>query len=226
MSYSNGPRIATDGLVLHIDAANTRSYPGSGTAWNDLSANQNNATLYSSPTYNTANKGSIVLNGSTQYGDIPNIASLNITGNISLETWIYPIGNSSVQNVISKSSQSQNTGYIYPRTDNGWTNSVFYLHIGGWSTLSATWPSRNAWHHTVGVYDGAKMYIYINGVLSTSKNQTGNISTNTNNLAIGNQPGFSEYYNGRVAKCAVYNRALSATEIKQNYNATKGRYNL
>ncbi len=70
MSFNYSPRIITDGLVLYLDAANTRSYPGSGTAWNDLSRSGNNGTLVNGPTFNSANLGSIVFDGTNDYSEV------------------------------------------------------------------------------------------------------------------------------------------------------------
>lgn len=227
MGLTHNASIVTDGLVFCLDAANRRSYSGSGTGWYDMSGNSNNGTLTNSPTFNSANNGSIVLDGLTNgsYVNVPNNTSLNISSAISLEAYIYPTKNSGTQNVICKSSLTQNSAYIYPRTDNGWSSSVFYLKPSNWVTLTATWPSINAWHHTIATYDGATMKIYINGQLASSKSQTGTITTNTNALSLGRQPGYSnEFYGGRIACARVYNRALSQAEITQNYNATRGRF--
>lgn len=226
MAYQNSPSVVTNGLVLCLDAGNTKSYAGTGTTWTDLSRNSNNGTLTNGPAFSVTNLGSIVFDGTDDYVDIANASSLNISTYITLEAWIYPTKNSGIQNVISKSSNGQNTGYIYPRTDAGWSSATFYLHTGSWATLTASWPSLSAWHHTAGVYDGAKMYIYINGGLAASQVKTGTITTNTNSLILGQQPGFTEFYGGRISTGRVYNRALAAPEILQNYNATKSRFGL
>lgn len=77
-----------------------------------------------------------------------------------MEAIIYPTKSSGTQNVICKSSSSQNNGYIYPRTDNGWVDSIFYLNTTtGWNTLATTWPSLNNWHHTIATWDGSTMKI-------------------------------------------------------------------
>jgi len=219
------PKIVTQGLVLNLDAGQQNSYRGSGTTWTDLSGNGNNGTLTNGPTYSSANGGSIVFDGTNDYVTIPDSNILDITTSISLESWLYATKSSGIQNVISKSTSWENNSYIYPRTDNGWGSAVFYLHTGsGFSTLSTSWPSRNTWHHTIATYDGSFMRIYINGSLSNSKVQSGTITTNNNSLTIGNQPAFNEYYGGRVSNAKIYNRALTAAEVLQNYNALRGRF--
>ena len=67
MSSKGGPDINENGLVLHLDAANNKSYPGSGTTWTDLSGNDNNGTLTNGPTFNASNMGSIALDGTNDY---------------------------------------------------------------------------------------------------------------------------------------------------------------
>ena len=88
---AHGPSIITQGLVLALDAADRNSYPGTGTAWTDLSGNGNNGTLTNGPTYNSANGGSIVFDGSNDYVNFSYNSSLNIGGlNITLSSWVRP----------------------------------------------------------------------------------------------------------------------------------------
>ena len=146
--------------------------------------------------------------------------TLDITTAITLEAWVYATKNSGVQNVINKSSNSSNNGYIFPRTDDGWGNAVFYLHVsGGFQTLSAAYPSLNAWHHLAATYDGATMKVYINGVLSASRAQTGTITTNANPLTLGNQTGFSEYFGGYGDEFRIWNIARTQTQIQDGMNS-------
>jgi hypothetical protein len=223
VGLAHSPSIVTNGLVLCLDAGNIKSYPGSGTTWTDLSGRGNTGTLTNGPTYSN---GAIVFDGVDDIVSIPDSDVLDITTSISLESWIYATKSTGIQNVICKSSFSQNNSYIYPRTDDGWTTATFYLGVPTFTTLIASWPSRDAWHHTVATYDGATMKIYIDGVLSNSKNQTGTISTNTNSLTIGDQPGYGEYYGGRVSGAKIYNRALTASEVQQNFSALRGRFGI
>jgi hypothetical protein len=87
MATKYSPKVVNDGLVLYLDAANTKSYPGSGATWYDLSGNDNNGELIANPEYNTANNGNIILNGSTQYVTCGNSSSLNLTSSGSLSIW-------------------------------------------------------------------------------------------------------------------------------------------
>ena len=205
----------TSNLVVNLLANDNLSYVGSGTNWIDISGNQNSASLINGPSWNST--GYFTFDGTDDYGSITDNSTVDITNQISLEATIYVTKSTGTQNVICKSSDSQNNGYIYPRTDNGWNSSVFYLNTGNWNTLAATWPSLNNWHHTIATWDGKTMKIYINGALSVSQSVSGTISTNSNPLTLGNQPGYSEYFGGRISSARVYNRALSATEVLQNY---------
>ncbi|MBL7699082.1 MAG: T9SS type A sorting domain-containing protein [Chitinophagaceae bacterium] len=156
--------------------------------------------------------------------DVVNIAdnnSLDITAAITLEAWVYATKNTGIQNVVAKSSQAINNGYIFPRTDNGWTNTVMYLHIGGsWRTLSAAYPSLNIWHHLAATYDGSMMRIFIDGVQAATAAQSGAIIANTNILAIGNQPGYSEFFGGTVDEVRIWNVARSQAQIAGNMNVS------
>lgn len=90
---------------------------------------QSAVTWATSPTQFSGN--AINFDGVDDVVDIPYNSSLNITNNITLEAWVYATKNTGVQDVICKSSYSQNTGYIFPRTNDGWANAVIYLYIGG-----------------------------------------------------------------------------------------------
>ena len=91
MGFYRGPNIVKDGLVLHLDAANYKSYPGSGTTWSDLSGNGNNGTLTNGPTFDSGNRGSIVFDGSNDFVYLSNPSSLAFgTGDFSIEIWCNP----------------------------------------------------------------------------------------------------------------------------------------
>ena len=234
MANLYGPKIVTSGLVLCLDAANTKSYPGTGTTWNDLSGNNNNGTLTNGPTFNSANQGGIVFDGvddyiaitinSTDFNDLTLACWVNIT-NIATDT----------QNFISL---GVNSSAIAANTDTNNFNLGWYSNLkwhtntknnGSWNSelnINSNLPVNNSWNYVVGTYStvgtSRKLYInssYIGG--DSLYNNPGAVSL----IRIGGGA-FGWKLIGRISNTQIYNRALSATEIAQNYNATKGRFNL
>jgi len=237
---AHSPSIVTQNLIFCVDAGNTKSYPGSGTTWTDLSGNSNTGTLTNGPTYSSANGGSFVFNGSTQYS-----SSSALSGSFASFTviiWFYPTSVANYQNPIDCNyAYNGSTGNLGPRLEInssgtlGWVysnatadNSSFYSHNIVSSGLSA-----NTWYCAGITYDGSTSTTYLNGS-STGLSRTA-YGTPTgfvgvmNNVTIGK--GFSlggaeRIFAGRVANVQIYNRALSTTEISQNFNALRGRYGI
>jgi hypothetical protein len=236
-TVGGGVNIVTDGLVLYLDAANTKSYPGSGTTWSDLSRSGNNGTLIGGPGYSGSNGGSIVFDGVNDYvtGSILNIS----VGCISM--WINP------NNTVNASS----TFYpILTLRYTGIVNSEWYISLGpatsqlvneyitvanaadGTRTGLADGGSllANNWHNLVFNVESGTYKIYINGVKKTEITAAGGVSQLNipNVIQIGALVRGVDIisYLGRISTTQIYNRALSATEIQQNYNATKTRFGL
>jgi len=165
--------------------------------------------------------GSLTFDGADDEVVVPNSSSLNISKNITLESWIYPTdGTKQTQDVLSKSSLSVNNGYQFPRTDDGWKTISFFLHLNGqWKVLTANnFPGLNQWTHAAATYDGYYMRIYLNGVLAASTEASGDITMNANNLVIGQQPGFMEHFKGMIEEAKIWKRALNQCEIINNMN--------
>src|SRR5690348_11614019 len=127
-------------VIVNVSAQGLTKY-GQTTSISSQYVNQNGAVNVSGLTknglkfgiINTGNNNALNFDGTNDNVLINSSSSLNITTNITLEAWIYATKNSGVQNVICKSSNSSNNGYIFPRTDDGWNSFVFYLHVnGGW----------------------------------------------------------------------------------------------
>jgi hypothetical protein len=244
MGRTIGGKTVSNGLVLALDAANKLSYPGSGTSWIDLSGNNNTGTLTNGPTFSAANLGSIVFDGTNDYvvSTLNQTPTLDITSTITLETWIKATALVNVSNgagLFSKGFSSDLNSGVYELglSQSGGANIPFFR-----MRISSTTPiynpsnilmSVNNIYHLVATYNGSIMRIFINGIESGSGNSTsGNIESNTQRLAIGVRYGTvfsglgSSYLTGNMYINRIYNRALTATEVLQNYNANKSRFGL
>jgi len=235
MAYFHSPTIATNGLVLCLDAANGESYTGSGTAWADLSGNGNNGTLVNGPVFDGTNMGSISFDGVDDWTSFGNILNMG-TSNFTISAWVKSTSTVTGNNngIVYKRStaQSQSPGYRL-----NMPNGAFNLHIADGvnsNTLSTVSPSFNDdnWYNVIGVVIRTqKLQIFVNGQLNieTTSTLATSIDTSTN-FAVGalNTSGTSTFHRflGNISNVQVYNRALSAAEVLQNYNATKGRYGL
>ncbi len=232
-------RIIIDGLVLRLDAANPRSYTNGSTTWTDLSGNGNNGTLNGPtgglPSYNSSNGGSITFDGTDDYVNLPNSSLLKPT-NPTISMWIKPGILNKTQAVFDGGYYNSIGGYlIYTNSSN---NFMFYVRnsnnntegVGVRSTLSTTVFTTSNWYNVTGVFNGSTVFLYINGVLENSGTMTNPISyTNSINFWIGNYasaPSAGLTFKGSISNSLVYNRALSATEVRQNYNATRARFGL
>ena len=242
MAGSVAPNIITDGLVLYLDAANTKSYPGSGTTWTDIAAG-NNGTLTNGPTFNSANGGSIVFDGTNDYYlTTTNILPTGLNP-YTLDTWFYQPGPLTFSGSFGSkigvlfSGNTNNTPEVF-LTDN-LTGSGAPSTIGIGTYGAPTTPSggvgfnssfpTQSWHNITITRDPSyNVNIYKNGVLLGSGSITN--SYVSARLYQGGAPAggssWSAYVNIRHASTKIYNRALSATEILQNYNATKTRFGL
>ena len=235
MGVSGGPNIIRDSsLVLELDAADRNSYPGSGTTWRDLTANNNTGSLTNGPTFSSANLGSIVFDGTNDYVDTVNTGTTfqfaNVTFTVSL--WIKTSATSGV--IISKGATASTAGWMF-QFDSAGTVSGTTKGSDGTNTYnrsSTATVNNNTWRNIVAVYTtntttlgSNTTSIYIDGVLSNGTGTLGGLvyATTTDTIQIGRRP-TGAYWSGSVSNIQIYNRALSATEILQNYNATKSRF--
>ena len=223
--YKNSPPIITNGLVLALDAANMKSYPGSGTVWSDLSGNNNNGSLVGTP---ASSGGSLNFNGSTQYGVLPTTVyqSLLVTNKVTLDCWVYTTSNKAIEGIINFYNTSAMGWFLFYNT------GALSVQIGNGTTLVIVIDpntSLNQWNHCTVTYDGSIINLYRNSKLVNSGAQTGNLPIVTSNIWIASSydiANTARYWQGNISTVRIYNRALSAAEILQNYNAQKSRFNL
>lgn len=219
-----GPSIIRDGLVLYLDAANTKSYSGTGTTWNDLSGNNNHATIQDAPTFTTTNNGTFNFNGSSNYINIPSSTSLSTT------TPSFIIGCSTGNGTVFAKGM-YGVYWNYGLTLVG--NTTFRARNDFGDAVSPAFSSQSGFNIYSCVWTGTQINFYRNGVFGGST--TSQYSPNSLNLHFitigcaertGSPVTRSEFYNGSISFLQVYNRTLSAAEILQNYNATKSRFGL
>jgi hypothetical protein len=220
MSVFAGPEINESGLVLYLDAGNTKSYPGSGTTWTDLSGRGNAGTLTNGPTYSTANGGSIVFDGSNDYvsGSIPTLNDWSMTlwyrsTDITSNPVFYPFSGTTGAN-----------GLGFGGTFDATTNNRWYFFDGTNALSSAnTAITTNVWYYLVVTKSSTTYNLYTNGSLSL--NTTG-VDVSLTQYNLGRRGDAQWYVNGQIAQASIYNRALTATEVSQNFNALRGRYGI
>ena len=231
MSYNNGPKITTDGLVLCLDAGNTKSYPGNGNTWYDLSGNNNHATLINGASYNSQNKGGIVFDGVNDGCTVSNNSSINPSTSITFGAFFYITGyGNNYAPIIFKQN---NYTSRYEQYSLFLTNTVVGVAITGTNRsqiiASSTGNFRNMYLHTMATCDTTSdlLSFYVNGNLVQSVSFTGVFDISTTNLKIGfMDQSYLGFVAGRIFNVTIYDRSLSANEILQNYNALKGRFGL
>ncbi len=218
MGSNYNPSIVADGLVLCLDAANARSYPGAGTTWTDL-AGDNNGTLTNGPTFDAGNGGSIVFDGSNDEVICGNDTSIQITEGTISAWFAANAGNSNYNGIIAKQEAWGLFVYDDELVTYSWGNSArretgIDVGNGAWNNAVMTFtettgsPSNNA-------------KIYLNGdlVLTTTVKH----SNNTVTLQLG-EANANQHLDGKISQASVYNRVLTPDEVRQNYEATVGRY--
>jgi hypothetical protein len=162
---------------------------------------------------------SLHFDGTNDYVNCGNASSLNITGSITVEAWINADtwnANSWGGTIVSKDNTNQ-TGYALRCGNNGMLS--FVIGSGGaWhEVLSAAVMSTGRWNYVVGVYDGATMSIYVNGVLAGQQSLTGSIGVSALSMYVGNSPGFpTRFFDGKIDEVRLFNVARTEAQIRSD----------
>lgn len=226
-------KVVQNGLSYYLDASQLRSYSGSGTTWTNLYGSGKNGTLTNGPTFTSSAGGGIVFDGTNDYIDMgdPFYNSLYSATAITFTTWVY--SNYSLGNLGIMGTNGSNANYG-PKMYFGAGGGTVYAYFGIKNTGGAYAEAKNTTSlpystnlNITGTYDGSNLRIYYNGVLEGTQAQTGNIFLQG---GLSHRLGWSDadtvYWNGRIYSCIMYNRALTAAEILQNYNVTKRKFGL
>ena len=219
----NYENIVTDGLVLCLDAGTLMSYLRSGTTWRDISGNGNNGTLTNDPTFNSGNGGSVVFDGTNDF--VQCTGSLTLTA-ATFVSWIRRNGTQSQYDGILFSRGTNVTGINFQTSNRlgyHWNNNANTYNWGSGLTIpDATWCMV-----AVSVTSTtATAYLCQSGGITTATNTVTHGSSILNDIKLAQDDAGGRFFTGNIAIAQIYNRALSSTEITQNFNATKGRYGL
>ena len=216
--------IVTTNLSMFLDAGNASSYPGTGTAWTDLSGNSRNGTLTNGPTYTSADGGAIVFDGANDF--VQCSGSLTATA-ATFVIWMRRNG-----------SQVSYAGILYSRGATATGISVF----GTTNKISYTWNNAvdtYTWDSGLTIPDltwcmiavsvtstAATAYLCQSGGITSATNTVNHTSTVLDDVKLAQDDLGGRFFNGRISVAMIYDRALSAGEITQNFNALRSRYGL
>lgn len=217
-----GPSLTLGGLVVYLDAGQAASYPGSGTSWNDLSGQNNNATLINGASYESANGGAILFDGSNDYASVSSSNDFAFgTGDFTLEVWIYPQSFSTYTHMLALPSQS--TFALKANV----TDGAIYFYSPSYNTYGSTsgWTlSLNQWNHVVFKRENSVGYAFLNNIEKGSKSGfTNSFSAQTLNIHNGYP---NEFTACKMSVVRIYNKALSSSEIAINFDYERSRYGL
>jgi hypothetical protein len=233
MSGIIGNNIVRNGLVLNLDAADRKSYPGSGATWFDRSGSKNNGTLTNAPIYSSSNGGIITFDGVDDYvnlgnpSTLTNLNSSNITIMAAVKPSLRSYGTISIFTARGGGSNELDFGY---------NNSNYYFRFDRYppsagSAISTTlYSTYNSWNIIGASATAGNNVIFFNNGATETVSHTEIYSGDTPNIvSIGAQyqgSSWERFFLGDIAFLYVYNRALSVNEMQQNYNALRKRFNI
>jgi hypothetical protein len=225
--------VVTTNLLVYINAKESTSYPGAGSVWNDISGNNINLTLFNGPTYVPGVTASFTFDGTNDYGSYTgNTASLDtVTNQVTLAALWKPSGFNIWSGLIGRGSAGgTGVGTWTLQNHNTVTGKLMFSYNAAnpWNinTVSgSTIYTVGRWYYTAVTYDGADVKFYVDGVLTDTKTIGPITFVTSGSLEIGHDPpGGDEFFNGSLANAQVYSRALSQTEIQNNFTTLRSNY--
>lgn len=217
--------IVTSNRVLHLDAGVSSSYSGTGSTWNDLSGNNNHATLYNSPAWSATSGGIFTFNGTNNYAQ-PSAGFANFTSGITVFSILNMGTASNFERIIDFGNGAGIDNIIFYR--NGTSDVMSFYIQGGPNTSATNMITNSVMAGYAMTFDNSTTNFYKNGSLFSSSSTVGTIPNITrNNCYIGRSNwGGDAYFESTMGILIVYNRALTAAEIAQNFNALRGRFGI
>jgi hypothetical protein len=216
--------IVTDGLVLHLDAGRAESFGGDGTTWRDLSGNGNNGTLVNGVGFSAEEGGSLIFDGSNDYVTLSSSQIAPGTGAFTWNFWVKLNDLSNLSVLFSGTGSNSGYGVIF-------ANSAGYglgYYASGYAIVDSPALGSSWWYITFtgnGGADGPRNLKLYRNTIQAGSTFTNNYNfTSTTPIIGANHSSFAELMRGNISNVSYYNRALTAAEIQQNYNALVGRY--
>jgi hypothetical protein len=233
MSFAHSPQIITNGLVLALDAGNTKSYVSGSTTWFDKSGRGNNGTLINGVGYTSSFNGSLVFDGTDDYVVVNNSPQLPVSSSSrTINIWFNP----------DPSAWASNVNNLFFYGTPGTTGATFGIDLDTYPVMEIyTWGgsgkdlmfsssfAQTGWANIAITYDGStSIKIYENGTNTQTLTLSSPCNTGNTNVWIGSiDPSYQPwYYSGRISNVSIYNRALSPSEVQQNFNALRGRFGI
>lgn len=228
MSLGHGPAVVKTGLVLHLDAANLRSYTGTGTAWKDLSGSGRHASLTNGPTHSISNNGNFTFDGVNDYAVVTS-PYYTFQKQITVSAWVkFNTFEYVLSQAVKDVDNMSNNVWLWHKVADG---IIWYVNDNGtWVSVSYAPLVADKWCNIVTVASEISTLIYVNAEQKASGSAvstqilnvaTSEVATNDNRYSTSRPP-----HNGNIGNIKIYNRALSIAEIKQNFEATRGRYGI
>ena len=226
---------ATAGLLLHLDAGNPASYPGSGTTWTDLVSSKvftlNKAPAYGYPTYNSSKGGYIEFTASSGHyasSSGPNLGSLSTW---TVETWVSYTGSQGTNPaIVSEVFGSNKINYTLGTPDTGGLVAPQIsvgAYPGAWYAVTPGYtPTLNNWYHVVGTYDGTAFKLYINGTFQQQALATVTTTTSANGIVLMRRWDNADHWGGGLGVVRIYNGALTSDQITGNWISQRDRFGL
>ena len=246
MAFAYSPKIITDGLVFAVDAANRKSYTSGSDTWVDL-AGSNDGTLTNGPTFDSGDGGGIVFDGTddlVEMGGSNTIASSITEGSWSCwfkSTQAGSIGYlASLKRTANNETASTFFSLILNRINTGLTVSNGRLMILARNSTNTDWNfvtfengyNDGNWYNVAATTSSSSLTLYVNGLqvaTSTGDKSLPSITGNTRPFTVGDfdlAETTNFHLDGSIANVSFYNKALTSTEVLQNYNALKSRFGL
>ena len=221
-TLTGGPGLVTDGLVLYLDAANPYSYVSGSAVWRDLSRSQLSGSLINGPTFSTGSGGSIVFDGVNDYvaTTIPTSSAFSFCMFVNKNT--APIANESFISTLGNNNRFQ---FNPPSSSFSWRYRAF---DGSYSTFASAnnYINLNTWYHITVTYNESTVNFYKNSTFTDTFTSVSLYEGFGSTIWVGGNLVNDVYFNGTIANTQIYNRALTASEVLQNYNVTKTRFGL